>query len=326
MKFNKIMDEIPKKNVYRGMNAISFFNFRVLSRFFSRQVVQILVLLLLGLLQGCAFVEARDEPPPAKITFLDVGQGLAVLLEEGGRYALFDTGPDSIGFVDTLLSRGIHRLEWVLISHAHRDHGGGFLEFAQAVEAGRISVGRVFVGPDAKKGFVRDSVLRLAKRLELPVDTLSRGDMLDGLSDGASSLKMEVVWPPRSARFEENAASVVLLVSGDAGSALLTADLDSAGERKLLESSPSLRADLLQVPHHGSAYSSTMHFLSSVEPGFAVVSVGSGNAYGHPAQPVMQKLSYVIADSASVFRTDLDGSVFFEWMDGIGLVPGMVKK
>ena len=102
---------------------------------------------------------------------------------------------------------------------------------------------------------------------------------------------------------------------------MLTADLDSAGERRLLEYSPSLRADILQVPHHGSAGSSTIGFLSQVAPRYAVVSVGAKNAYGHPAAPVMRKLFYVVGDSSAVYRTDQDGSVTFELLEGIGVVP-----
>ena len=102
---------------------------------------------------------------------------------------------------------------------------------------------------------------------------------------------------------------------------MLTADLDSAGERRLLEYSPSLRADVLQVPHHGSAGSNSIGFLSQVAPRYAVVSVGAKNAYGHPAASVMRKLFYVVGDSSAVYRTDRDGSVTFELLEGVGIVP-----
>ena len=287
-------------------------------------------LALCAVFSACMYAEEGSDRTGLRVSFLDVGQGLAVLLEEDGRYALYDTGPDSAGLVDTLAARGVRELEWVLVSHAHRDHGGGFMEFARAVESGALRVGRLYVGPDTYAGIVRDSVLRLASRFKLPVDTVVRGSVLGmrglGSADGGSGAaspgaRLDVLWPPKGEPLAENAASLVILLGYGGYSVLLTADLDSAGERRLLEYSPSLRADILQVPHHGSAGSSTIGFLSQVAPRYAVVSVGAKNAYGHPAAPVMRKLFYVVGDSSAVYRTDQDGSVTFELLEGVGVVP-----
>jgi competence protein ComEC len=105
-------------------------------------------------------------------------------------------------------------------------------------------------------------------------------------------------------------------------SMLLTGDLDTAGERRLLELSPTLSADLLQVPHHGSAGSSSLRFIAQVAPGYAVASVGAGNGYGHPREDVVRKYGYVLGDTARFFRTDLQGSVVFEMWPDIGVVAG----
>lgn len=292
-------------------------------------------LALWSVLTGCMYAEEGTDHVGLRVSFLDVGQGLAVLLEEDGRYALFDTGPDSAGLVDTLAARGVRELEWILVSHAHRDHGGGFMEFAQALKTGALRVGRLYVGPDTYAGIVRDSVLRLASRLKVPVDTVARGDVLGlcgsncapagggsgAASPGAPVSRLDVLWPPKGEGLAENAASVVVLLEYGGYGVLLTADLDSAGERRLLEYSPSLRAHILQVAHHGSVGSSTIGFLSKVAPQYAVVSVGEKNAYGHPAAPVMRKLLYVVGDSSAVYRTDRDGSVTFELLEGVGVVP-----
>lgn len=286
------------------------------------------------------YAEEGSDGGGLHVSFLDVGQGLAVLLEEDGRYALFDTGPDSAGLVDTLAARGVRELEWVLVSHAHRDHGGGFMEFAQALKTGALRVGRLYVGPDTYAGIVRDSVLRLASRFKVPVDTVARGSVLGmrgqggapagrgsgAASPGAPVSRLDVLWPPKGEGLAENAASVVVLLEYAGYGVLLTADLDSAGERRLLEYSPSLRADLLQVAHHGSAGSSSIGFLSQVAPRYAVVSVGEKNAYGHPAAPVMRKLFYVVGDSSAVYRTDRDGSVTFELLEGVGVIPDIRLK
>ena len=276
---------------------------------------------------SCSYVGGGEleEPSPASVHFMDVGQGLAVLLEYDGRYAMYDTGPDSVGVIDSLRSRGIDTLEWVVLSHYHRDHAGGFLEFGMPVartslmeNASQVHVRRLFVGPDTAVGFVRDSVLRLAFRYGMPVDTLTRGKSLSlGTGDAP---RIEVLWPPDYVRVGGNGASLVLDVRFGAASVLLPGDLDSAGERRLLELSPTLDAGLMQVGHHGSAGSSSLKFVSQVSPEYAVVSVGEGNSYGHPANSTLQKFVYVQGDSARFFRTDRDGSVTFELYENLGVV------
>lgn len=271
------------------------------------------------LLAGCTYdSQGESGPEPLRVTFLDVGQGLSVLLEYKGRYALYDTGPDSMGIADSLMNRGIVSLDWVLVSHGHLDHAGGLMQMSSAIAAGKMQVGRILVGPDTMLGFVNDSVLAVAKHFEIPVDTLVRGDEVR-LADG---LNLNVLWPPEYGRYGENRASVVLKVSleeAPESSLLLTGDLDSVGERQLLELSPSISAELLQVAHHGSSGSNTLRFLSQVSPRYAAIGVGK-NRYGHPTTEVLQKLKFITGDSAAVFRTDLHGSVVFEMWPGMGVV------
>ena len=271
------------------------------------------------LLVGCTYdSQGESGPEPLRVTFLDVGQGLSVLLEYEGRYALYDTGPDSMGIADSLMNRGIDSLDWVLVSHGHLDHAGGLMQMSSAIVAGKMQVGRILVGPDTMRGLVNDSVLAVAKHFEIPVDTLVRGDEVR-LADG---LNLNVLWPPEYGRYGENRASVVLKVSleeAPENSLLLTGDLDSVGERQLLELSPSISAELLQVAHHGSSGSNTLRFLSQVSPRYAAIGVGK-NRYGHPTTEVLQKLKFITGDLAAVFRTDLHGSVVFEMWPGMGVV------
>lgn len=318
------------------------------------------------LLAACTYAEDDGDGETLRVTFLDVGQGLAVLLELDGRYALYDTGPDSVGVIDSLVARGVDTLEWVLVSHNHRDHAGGFMEIGGAGKsskggtalkqgcgtaarsesetalkqgsgtaarsesgtAPRVHVRQLFVGPDTSGGFIRDSVLRAARRLGIPVDTLVRGMMLKlgGGSGGKQSFggapRFEVLWPPERLKLGGNAASVALLVSFGEASVLLPGDLDSTGERQLLELSPSLSANLLQVGHHGSTGSNSLGFISKVAPEYAVVSVGAGNSYGHPANSVVRKYEYVLGDLTRFYRTDQDGSVEFECVENIGVISG----
>ncbi len=276
-----------------------------------------------ALLSGCSYDSGWGaEPEPLKISFLDVGQGLAVLLEHDGHFALYDSGPDSAGLMDTLASRGVKSLDWVLVSHFHRDHGGGFMEMGAAIESGRLKVGRLLVGLDTAVGFVSDSVYTVARRYKIPVDTLERGDTVY-FADG---FRFECLWPVSYGRFGENRASVVLMGSmvgsqaGRESAILLTGDLDTVGENRLMELSRDLSADLLQVGHHGSAGSSGLQFLSRVAPKYAAIGVGKNNRYGHPKDEVVNKLRIVTGDTSAVYRTDLHGSFSFEMWPGVGLV------
>ena len=280
------------------------------------------ILVVTAVINGCMYVSGSAEGESSMhATAIDVGQGLAVLLEYGGRYAMYDFGPDSVGVVDSLLARGVDTLEWVVLSHNHRDHIGGFLELA-----GRgVFVRRLYMGPDTAGAFFRDSVLRVARALGTPVDTLLRGGNVsfgggvNGSADGECP-RFEVLWPASYLRVGENRASVVLLGKFGASKLLLTGDLDSVGERQLLEMNPTLSAELLQVAHHGSAGSNTLSFLSQVSPKYAFVSVGQGNRYGHPAPSVVRKLNLVLGDSTKFYRTDLQGSVRFELSPSMGIL------
>ena len=272
---------------------------------------------------GCTYDSGwSGGPEPVRIIFLDVGQGLAVLLEHDGHFALYDTGPDSAGLMDTLAARGVDSLDWVLVSHFHRDHGGGFMEMGAAIESGRLKVGRLLVGLDTAVGFVSDSMFKVARRYKIPVDTLERGDTVYF----AEGLRLECLWPVSYGRFGENRASVVVLgsmmgpLAGRESSFLLMGDLDSVGENRLMELSRDLSADLLQVGHHGSAGSSGLPFLAQVAPRYAAIGVGKNNRYGHPKEEVLSRLRIVTGDSAAIYRTDLHGSFSFEMWPGVGLV------
>ena len=277
---------------------------------------------------GCMYERGdSEENAPLRVSFMDVGQGLAVLLEYGGRYAMYDTGPDSVGVMDSLAARGVDTLEWILLSHNHRDHVGGFMELggtdgsSLVGTAPRVHVRHLFVGPDTAGGFIRDSVLRLAARYGIPVDTVRRGALaiaLPALDQVAPDF--ELLWPPDYVHEGGNAASAVLRVEFGESSALFTGDLDSAGERRLLELFPTLKAGLLQVGHHGSAGSSSLQFVSRIAPEYAVISVGRKNRYGHPAPAVVNKLGLVLGDSLHLYRTDRDGSVEMDLYDDLGVV------
>ena len=266
---------------------------------------------------GCSGADLAAEiaeSDSATLEFLDVGQGLSVLLrtDDGNLAALYDAGNDSIGFFDSLRARNVQHLDWALISHWHRDHAGGFLEWDS-----RISIDTLFYGPDTGGAFLRDSVLKLAKRFGTPAVKVGRGKALP-----CGEWKCQVLWPTEYAPLEGNRASAVLQISDGKFYALFTGDLENQSEAELLELSVNLSAELLQVGHHGSATSSSLRFLEKVSPSIAVISVGTKNHYGHPAKSTLHKLLWVTGDSSKILRTDLLGSIRIKWRLGKGLWNG----
>lgn len=228
------------------------------------------------------------------IAFLDVGQGDAVLITTpSGRQVLVDGGPSGIELTRELGEAMPHwdrRIDHVVLSHPQQDHIAGLAEVARRFDVSSV----------ADTGAT--SPIVAAQYYERSFETrtqLLRGDVLD--IDGVS---FEVLWPvsPGSGR-DLNNASLVLAVSFGGSKVLLTGDIESQPQASLLELEPDLHADVLKVPHHGAATSSAA-FLDAVGARLAVISVGAGNRFGHPASSTLEALG-----DTAVLRTDLHGTI-----------------
>nr|WP_208406769.1 ComEC/Rec2 family competence protein [Amycolatopsis granulosa] len=241
--------------------------------------------------------------PPARWTVVacDVGQGDALVLATGepGRAVVVDAGPEP-GPVDRCLDRlGIERVPLVMLSHLHADHIGGL----DSVFEGR-TVGAVAVGPGRQPDWAWRQVGQIAMRHRVPLLELEPGRRLEW-----PALTLEVLGPGYVSEEEDddgtqiNNGSVVLRAGTPAGRVLLTGDVELAAQADLLASGADLRADVIKVPHHGSRFS-LPQFLAAVSARLALVSVGSGNRYGHPNRTTLDTLT---ADGALVARTDTDG-------------------
>lgn len=257
---------------------------------------------------GCSQADISSEVADfgtAKLEFLDVGQGLSVLIQSSGKEwaFLYDAGNDSTGFWDSLHVRNIKHLDWALVSHWHRDHAGGFLEWD-----GSVQINTLFYSRDTGGIWLRDSILKLAKRFGTKTVAVERGQKLP-----CEEWSCQILWPTGFKKIGGNDASAVLQISDGKERALFTGDLENLGEAELLELSHDLQASILQVGHHGSTSSSSLRFLEQVAPTLAVISVGKGNPYGHPAKSTLKKLSFATGDSSKILRTDLLGTLVVEW-------------
>ncbi len=162
---------------------------------------------------------------------------------------------------------------------------------------------QLFVPATAPRNEFLDEILAAARRRSLPVERLSGGESFD-----AGGFRFEVLHPAGRAyaRSPENNGSVVLRTRLEGRWLLLTGDVEAPAERDLLDRGAPLAADVLKVPHHGSATSTTDAFLAAVAPRVALIGVGRRNRFGHPSPAVLGRLA---ASGIRTFRTDRDGDV-----------------
>lgn len=241
------------------------------------------------------------EDAPLSVHFIDVGQAKAILIKAPEKSVLIDAGDNDKGqkVLRYLSAQGVDQLDIAVGTHPHADHIGGM----DAVLLG-ISVDTVIL-PAIPDGITPTTktytdLLKAVSNLGLNITPASPGEEYD-LGGGA---RLTVLGP--LADYEDlNNMSVVLRLDYGKTSFLFTGDASDAAERDMLAASGSLRADVLDVGHHGSETATTEKFLQAVNPHIAVISCGLDNSYGHPTREVMQRLT---ERDIKILRTDFDGT------------------
>ena len=266
-------------------------------------------------LAAAAAVAALLAPAPARhllalrrggleVTFLSVGQGDATaLLLPDGSAVLVDGGGEAQGRYDPgardvvpwLRDAGVTRVAAVFLSHPHPDHLFGLPAVAAA-----FPVEHFFT--NGRPG--DDAAAAALARLPRP-ERLGRGDVFE-----RAGVRFEALSPPPgSEAWTENDASLVLRVEHGGVAFLLFGDVEAEGEAALSDPAvaPRLRAEVVKIPHHGSASSSGWPLVRAARPAFAVATLGKDNRFGFPSAEVVRRWRDV---GAVVLRTD-EGAVRF---------------
>ncbi len=226
------------------------------------------------------------------VTVLDVGQGLAAVVETQNHVLVYDTGPlfgENFDAGDDIISpflrqSGRTRLDLILVSHGDLDHSGGLTGLL-----------RRFPAPILTSAWRKFSSLGA-----LPCQAGQHWEW-DGV-------KFSILWPEGLApKAKDNDHSCVLKVEAAWGGALFPGDLEKRGEEALVKRyGEALKAEVLLVPHHGSNTSSSFQFLRQVAPDYALISSGYHNRFGFPARKVLERY---VRFKAQVFNTARDGAV-----------------
>ena len=219
-------------------------------------------------------------PGEVRAAFLDVGHGLAVVVETRDRVLVYDTGAGhAAGIVGSYLAwRGRRSIDTVVISHADSDHRGGYPALVRRLPAGQVLANEGIPGA---------------------------APCVAGLSWTWNEVEFEILHPP-SPRWRGNDGSCVLRLSAAGRTILLTGDIETRAERSLMRRTRDLRVDLLSAPHHGSRTSSSPAFLDVTGAGHAIFSVRHGNAWNLPHPTVLERYR---TRGAVIHRTDRDGAV-----------------
>ena len=225
-----------------------------------------------------------------KITFLDVGQGDASLLQSGGQTLLLDGGSTSQKNVGTYVilpyikQQGISCLEAIVLTHTDQDHINGVTEVLEEGKKGWLTVKNLMY-PYWMEGTEQGKQLKkLAEEAGASCRKIRAGDRLT-----IGKAEAVVLYPKEQEKIAEpNAGSLVLFWKWEGVRAMFTGDLPEEKERELLQNLPD--CEILQVGHHGSATSTCREFLEQVQPSLAVISCAMKNRYGHPSPDTVDRL------------------------------------
>lgn len=269
------------------------------------------------------FVVIPMPPSPGafRVTVLDVGQGLAVLVQTHAHTLLYDTGPRYNDTADAgnriiapmLRASGIRTLDALVVSHQDSDHSGGALSLLQTVPVGALA--------SSLSGENAIVVAQRARRADAQRCLAGARWTWDGV-------EFNTLYPFGATysepRIKTNDLSCVIRVGGSGGSVLLTGDIEARAESALLaHDSAALRSDLLIVPHHGSRTSSTPAFIAAVRPAVAVYTPGYRNRFGHPRPEIVARYA---AAGIRAYRTDYDGALSFAFGEPDALTPVRARE
>lgn len=234
------------------------------------------------------------------VVAVDVGQGAATLLHSRGSTALVDCGShyclrgSGAVVVDAMRLYGWEMLDYLVLTHYHKDHAGGVDELLARVRAQTLLVPRA----SDEEIALHDEVIAFARQYGLTVC------YIDEVAEFALGHAGITVYPPLTVG-ETNEEGLTVLCSAGEFDLLITGDMNSSAEKMLIDRYELPDVEVLMVGHHGSKYSTSKELLRVILPEVGVISVGENN-YGHPTLDAMERMA---ANGCELYRTDWQGNI-----------------
>ena len=272
----------------------------------DRKITYSIILLLAVLALVPAGIIHSAGNKELKVVFLNVGQGDAILIEQGDKQILIDGGPDGQVELEELgkyVPFWDRNIEAVIATHPDADHITGLIDVMKNYTVDKVIYTGVSSSSQTYASF--ENTIKNKNIAEL--------EAKEGMKIKLDGGEMDILSPDgtedKNNPKDTNITSVVARLVFGQSSFLFTGDLPIDGETALLASGQNISANVLKVGHHGSKYSSSEAFLEKVDPTDAVVSVGLHNRYGHPAPEVIDRLA---ADKFKIYRTDQEGDIIYD--------------
>jgi len=263
-------------------------------------------LLVIAILVSATAATVPDDN--LHVSILDVGQGDAILIQQGNQQILVDGGPSpqAIGLgLGQKMPFWDRTIELVVLTHPSRDHVAGLVEVLN-----RYKVEQVLYPDLDFKSDIYDEWLRLLHDKNINYTIAQAGQQINLGEEVIIEVLNPQNHPLTNTHSDVDNNGVLLRVSMRKVRFLLTADIMWEAELEFIAHRADLSSTVLKVGHHGSDTSTTSEFLSVVNPELAVISVGAGNKFGHPSPEVMERLQKE-PGAGNIYRTDEQGTVEF---------------
>jgi competence protein ComEC len=248
--------------------------------------------LALFLVFSCGSFTSYETERKLVITFVDVGQGDAALVQTPDNHnILIDCGQSACGIDNILQDRAVTNIDLLILTHSHSDHTGGLPELANTTAIRRMYFPR---------GMVPSFIPQMCETISvLAGDTLFTAD----------SVSIVIKWPqkrvPRSGD-SANEYSIAAKLMWHNSAIFFAGDIGFPEEKQLIDDVRLSTCNILKIGHHGSGNSSSWEFLQAINPFLSIISVGTNNSYGLPESGALYRIKNM---SREVLRTDVNGTI-----------------
>lgn len=253
-------------------------------------------------MMSCSSPTTKIKPDPhvMLVHYIDVGQGDSILIQVNNKNLLIDSGPksDEKKLFNYLSSLHLDKLDYVIATHPHDDHIGNMAEVIKKYDVFKFYAPKV---QSSTKTF--EKMVDALKSKNLKINVIKKGTNSIDLGENT---KVSVFSPTKDSYEDLNNYSPVIKIEYGNTSFLFTGDAQADVEKDLLTSNEDIKADVLKIGHHGSSTSTSINFLSKVNPSISVISVGKDNMYNHPSENTIKNLK---DSNIIIYRTDIDGTI-----------------